>query len=168
MKKGFTLVELVVVVVILGILASIAIPQYNKVIESSKATNSLAIAGLVGNANRMYLLDHPSTSEYIRGRLIGSLGPCDTGACTPTNNRACNLVWCNYLANEDWGSNNIAYEYYVCDPNGSGGGCCSGGYVSCTRRKSGASSPYNTWGYRFTNDGRCREFGTDTPACPTF
>jgi len=50
MKKGFTLVELIIVVIIVGILASLGLTQYNKVVEKSRAAEARMILGTLRSA----------------------------------------------------------------------------------------------------------------------
>lgn len=47
MKKGFTLLELVVVIIILGILATLGLTQYNRMIEKSRSAEARAIFGAI-------------------------------------------------------------------------------------------------------------------------
>jgi len=161
-RTGFTLIELMVVVLIMGILASMSIPYYYKTVETSKATDSVSLGHLLGNANRMYKLDNPGAP--ISGRVSNS---CNSQTCTSATG-ACRLIACTYVAQQDWDA--ASYDYYVCDGS-SGGPCCgsAGGErgVSCTQRKAGASSPYSSWGYRFYDSGRCDEISS-APGCPKF
>ena len=66
MKKAFTLIELLVVVLIIGILSSIALPQYQRAVEKARAAEAATIAGAFMRGADMYLLslDKPSDMTY--------------------------------------------------------------------------------------------------------
>ena len=61
MEKGFTLIEQLVVVLIIGILASIAVPQYQKAVERSRATQALTLLATVSNA---YAAHHMASGTW--------------------------------------------------------------------------------------------------------
>lgn len=52
-KKGFTLMELVVVVLLIGILSAIALPQYQRALERSRVSEALTMLGNISTAERM-------------------------------------------------------------------------------------------------------------------
>ncbi len=60
-KQAFTLIELLVVVLIIGILAAVALPQYQKAVEKSKATQALTLLKSLGQA---YEAHHLASGEW--------------------------------------------------------------------------------------------------------
>ncbi len=67
-QQAFTLIELLVVVLIIGILAAVALPQYQKTVEKSKATQALTLLKTVGQAALTYQLangEYPSSFDEL-------------------------------------------------------------------------------------------------------
>ena len=60
-QKGFTLIELMIVVAIIGILAAIAIPQYQNYIAKSQVSRVMAETGSLKTAMETCLLDGKTT-----------------------------------------------------------------------------------------------------------
>jgi type IV pilus assembly protein PilE len=54
MKKGFTLLELIIVVIVIGILVSIALPKFITVTEKARAADAFAILGTMRSAQLRY------------------------------------------------------------------------------------------------------------------
>lgn len=56
--KGFALIELIIVVIIIGILAAIALPRYNKAVENSKIAEATSMLGVIREAQMRYLMEN--------------------------------------------------------------------------------------------------------------
>ena len=64
-KKGFSLIELLVVVTIIGILSSIALPMYNKAVERSRAAEGITLVREIARANALYRLENEDYTDNI-------------------------------------------------------------------------------------------------------
>lgn len=66
-RDGFTLTELLAVVIILGILAAIAIPTYTRTVEKVKGEKAVTNLRLIRTGERMYRLDHNAYTNLLSG-----------------------------------------------------------------------------------------------------
>jgi prepilin-type N-terminal cleavage/methylation domain-containing protein len=73
-QKGFTMIEIMVVIVIVAILAAIALPTYFEYVKSAYAAEAKSVIGNIDNAAKMYYQTYgewPSDIEEMerRGQL---------------------------------------------------------------------------------------------------
>lgn len=79
-KKGFTLIELIVVIAILGILAAIAIPAYSKYKENAQKEADLATAKVIYDAVLVAAATTPADDSWKN--YVTSSTAIDSGLVT--------------------------------------------------------------------------------------
>lgn len=95
LQKGFTLIELMIVVAIIGILAAIALPAYQDYTARSQVSEALSLAGGARTAVTEYWTskgEMPSdneaaglaASDQITGNYVASVEVGDDGVITAT------------------------------------------------------------------------------------
>jgi prepilin-type N-terminal cleavage/methylation domain-containing protein len=60
-NQGFTIVELIVVVTVIGLLAAVAVGAYNKVVNDAKIAKSTALVNTLSTAKSLFVAD-PKTA----------------------------------------------------------------------------------------------------------
>ncbi|MBI4054628.1 MAG: prepilin-type N-terminal cleavage/methylation domain-containing protein [Elusimicrobia bacterium] len=144
--EGFTLLELLIVVVVVGILAMLALPRYRQTLEASRAEAAAAQAELIASANQMARLDKPPGSQtYETGEIVDNTHALVTGG---------------YLVRQDWSRG--SWRFYAADLPG------SPSYLAQALHRLTGGAPYESWGYQVTPEGTvlCLPSPCDDPGNP--
>lgn len=83
MKEAFTLIELLVVVLIIGILASIALPQYKKAVDKARLSEMLIQGRALLEAQKLYIMENGHFSADLNVLNIGM--PVSSWYCGTTS-----------------------------------------------------------------------------------
>lgn len=70
MKRAFTLVELLIVIVIVGVLATIALPNFTKTVEKAKADQAITYLKVIRTGEKIY---YANNSTYAACANLGEL-----------------------------------------------------------------------------------------------
>ncbi len=79
-KRGFTLIELVVIIVVLGILAAVVIPELFSVTEEAEKASVASMVSNIESALSIYV-----ARQFVNGQPIAVHNPFDDLAIIPSN-----------------------------------------------------------------------------------
>jgi len=91
MRKAFTLLELIVVIIIIGVLATLGIQQYTRAIEKSRGAEAKQVIGQLRSTAAAYRMEHGNNLTGFTSALAGIGTGADqipgsgAGNCRPTN-----------------------------------------------------------------------------------
>ena len=76
MRRGFTLLELIVVIIILGVLATLGFTQYIKMVEKGRTAEAKTILGQLRTSQEAYNLEYGSRTANMADLAVDAPTAC--------------------------------------------------------------------------------------------
>ncbi|MEM2983400.1 MAG: prepilin-type N-terminal cleavage/methylation domain-containing protein [Candidatus Bathyarchaeia archaeon] len=137
-RRGFTLPELMIVIIIIGILAVIAIPIYNKMVEESRVSEARAMISAIVSAEKAYMQRNGDFLQIItpNGDDFKDKLKVDLGES----------AYFNYTVTSTNTKRNFTVTAVVNSIGVSNGGLPAGGIVTYNYNMDNDPNPRGTWG----------------------
>lgn len=107
-KQAFTLIELLVVVLIIGILAAVALPQYQKAVEKARAAEAITLINNIQKSVDALCLFNPDFNYEI----IGCPGENEDNTCNVLDIDVENSLTCDTSDGDFCRSKYFSYNAY--------------------------------------------------------
>ena len=92
-KKGFTLLELVIVIIILGVLATLGIAQYTRMVERSRGAEARNVLGLIRTQALGYYMQTYNLTGFDNNTAGVGSNPDQIPGNVVGNCRGTNFFW---------------------------------------------------------------------------
>jgi len=147
-KTGFTLTEILVVVLIMGILASLALPMMLKTVEKAKTAEVVANLNLIRAAEKSYFLEYSTYADTLDALSIEDPNDETSGYFDYS------IAGIVIGANGERRARNINEITIIVD------------FIVTATRREPAPNPYSTYFYRISKDGVIYSNGAFFPDPP--